>query len=215
MIPGLARLSSIDLGAETWSTPALLPGQGMIVAAARDGGIAAFGLMGDVRWRASFGEEITASPCVYRSATGDDRIVIGTHRGRLVSLDAATGETVWERFFGDLVRATVAAVRRDGRTRLYACSYGDRVWCLDGDEGSVLWSRRLPADYWGNQRGVVSSPAVADVDLDGRDEVLIGTRSWRCYCLDAETGFHLMKTCGVSDAAGLAGQPWRQILKGL
>jgi hypothetical protein len=33
--------------------------------------------------------------------------------------------------------------------------------------------------------------------------------------LDAELGFHLMNNCGVSDAAGLAGQPWRKILEGL
>ncbi|MFN3521971.1 MAG: hypothetical protein ACK4YQ_06955 [Phenylobacterium sp.] len=33
--------------------------------------------------------------------------------------------------------------------------------------------------------------------------------------LDAELGFHLMTVCGASDAAGLAGQPWRRILEGL
>jgi hypothetical protein len=33
--------------------------------------------------------------------------------------------------------------------------------------------------------------------------------------LDGELGFHLINTCGVDDAAGLAGQPWRKILEGL
>lgn len=54
---------------------------------------------------------------------------------------------------------------------------------------------------------------------DGDAELIITLRhpngAVETVCLDAETGFHLMKSCGVSDAAGLAGQPWRQILKGL
>jgi hypothetical protein len=33
--------------------------------------------------------------------------------------------------------------------------------------------------------------------------------------LDGDLGFHLINICGVNDAAGLAGQPWRKILEGL
>jgi hypothetical protein len=32
--------------------------------------------------------------------------------------------------------------------------------------------------------------------------------------IDAEVGFELMRNCGASDLAGLAGQPWRRMLKG-
>jgi hypothetical protein len=32
--------------------------------------------------------------------------------------------------------------------------------------------------------------------------------------IDAETGFTLMRNCGVSDVAGLTGHPWRRMLKG-
>ncbi len=32
--------------------------------------------------------------------------------------------------------------------------------------------------------------------------------------IDADIGFTLMKNCGVSDVAGLAGHPWRRMLKG-
>lgn len=54
---------------------------------------------------------------------------------------------------------------------------------------------------------------------DGEAELIVtlshpnGARE--TIALDADLGFHLMTVCGVQDAAGLAGQPWRRILEGL
>lgn len=53
---------------------------------------------------------------------------------------------------------------------------------------------------------------------DGSAELVVRLRyedgSEGALAIDAEAGFELMKNCGASDLAGLAGQPWRRMLKG-
>lgn len=54
---------------------------------------------------------------------------------------------------------------------------------------------------------------------DGEAELVVSLRhangALETVSLDAELAFHLMAACGVSDAADLAGHPWRRILEGL
>jgi hypothetical protein len=61
--------------------------------------------------------------------------------------------------------------------------------------------------------------AVVAPGHDGAAELVISLRhpngGLETVALDAELGFHLMKSCGVASAAGLPGQPWRRILEGL
>lgn len=65
----------------------------------------------------------------------------------------------------------------------------------------------------------VIASAVVGPGHDGEAELIVtishpnGARE--TIALDAELGFHLMNACGVSDVAGLTGQPWRRILEGL
>jgi hypothetical protein len=53
---------------------------------------------------------------------------------------------------------------------------------------------------------------------DGAAELVVRLRyangAEASVSIDAEAGFELMKNCGVADVAGLAGQPWRRLLKG-
>jgi hypothetical protein len=52
---------------------------------------------------------------------------------------------------------------------------------------------------------------------DGAAELLVrlryGNGAEDVVAVDAEVGFRLMKNCGASDLDGLAGQPWRRMLK--
>lgn len=54
---------------------------------------------------------------------------------------------------------------------------------------------------------------------DGAAELLVTLRyangSQAQVAIDAEAGFALMRNCGASDLAGLTGQPWRRMLKGV
>ena len=67
--------------------------------------------------------------------------------------------------------------------------------------------------------GAVICAAAVGAGHDGEAELVVTLRhangALETIALEADLGFHLMKTCGVSDAAGLAGQPWRRILEGL
>jgi hypothetical protein len=53
---------------------------------------------------------------------------------------------------------------------------------------------------------------------DGAAELVVRLRyangAEDAVAIDAATGFQLMKNCGASELAGLAGQPWRRMLKG-
>jgi len=77
--------------------------------------------------------------------------------------------------------------------------------------------RPLPAAGVASEAVILS--AAVGPGHDGEAELIVtlahpnGARE--TLALDAELGFHLMTVCGVHDAAGLAGQPWRRILEGL
>ncbi len=177
------------LSAETWSTPLLVAaGNVRVIAAARDGSL--IGLDGGLQkvWSLALGSEITASPnCATPGAPGS-LVTVGTHAGRMVAVDPATGRIAWERDLHREIRATVSFATVGGRLLAYVASYGDRLRALDALDGTTVWSRWLPPSVWARMDGVVSSPCIADVDGDGELEVVIGTRAFRVYCLSAADG---------------------------
>ena len=99
------------------------------------------------------------------------RLFVGTHNGRVLALDAASGEQVWEFATGDSVLAAPAV---DG-ARLYAGSYDKHVYALDATSGRLLWKRDT-------QGAVVSTPAVAG------DLVVVGNRCYDLLGIRAATG---------------------------
>lgn len=169
------------LSAETWSTPLVVrAGAVRVVAAARDGSVVGLDGALQEQWRLSLGAEVTASP------NAGALVVVGSHAGRLVALDPATGRVAWERAFGREIRASASFARVDGRALAFVAVYGDRVIALDADTGETAWTRWLPPSVWIGKDGIVSSPAV--VTLGGAPRVLVGNRAFRIYALDAATG---------------------------
>jgi hypothetical protein len=192
MIDGLIPLVEIALSAETWSTPLWLRLEGVLVAATRDGRVSAWRPSGERVWSREVGNVITASPNFARLRDGQSVVLIGAHDGGLSALDARDGRTRWQRALGGVIRASVsvAASEHSGarEPQVFAASYGDYLWSIDAASGEVRWRKWLPRHVWARSRGVVSSPIVADVDGDGRLEVVVGTRSWRLFCVDADSG---------------------------
>lgn len=104
----------------------------------------------------------------------------------------------------------------DGKLEVLTCdTYGFTLYCLDPDSGGVLWQfTPSPAAYV-----IIATPTVADLDLDGNLEVLVGTMDsgggGRLFCLDHEgaelwmyetpgsgiTGWQLVSAC-VGDVNG-------------
>jgi outer membrane protein assembly factor BamB len=104
-------------------------------------------------------------------AVASGRLFLGTHDGRVLALDPARGETLWEFASGDSVLAAPAV---DGG-RVFFGSFDGHVYALEAASGKLLWKR--------DTRGpVVSTPAVAG------DRLVVGNRSYDLVGLDARTG---------------------------
>ncbi len=99
------------------------------------------------------------------------RLYLGTHDGRVLAVDPARGERLWEFASGDSVLAAPAVA--DGR--VVFGSFDGHVYALEASTGKLLWKR--------DTRGaVVSTPAVVG------DRVVVGNRSYDLLGLDARTG---------------------------
>jgi len=191
----LTPLGDLQLTCETWSTPLAvqLQDQVILIATDRAGGVSAFAGAGlELLWRRDLKAEITSSPIAVARRAGEEAlVVIGQHDGQVHLLDPRTGETRRVIELGATVRSVVAAadINRDGDVELVIAAYGPSV-CAYSLDGDLLWRRRLPKHVMvgGTKRGIVSSPLIADVDGDGRLEIVVGVRSARIFCLDAQSG---------------------------
>lgn len=104
-------------------------------------------------------------------AVAGDRLVLGTHDGRVLCLAASDGSRVWEHGTGGSVLA--APVVAGGR--VWAGSYDGNVVALDATTGRRVWAHDTG-------KPVVSTPALAG----GR--VIVGSRSYDLLGLDAGSG---------------------------
>ncbi len=217
MLCSLAPRLEVGLGAETWSTPLWVRECGALVAATREGQLGAWRADGTLLWKQQLGNVLSASPNLLRLNDGA-HVIIGSHDGWLSAVEVANGHFRWRRNLGSMIRASAAVTGGPGsagapsaRSTAYVASYGDYLWRIDGETGAVAWRKWLPRHVWARGRGVVSSPIVADVDGDGRLEVVVGTRSWRVFCVQADTGalrwwrgfdYGVDSTCTVAEIDG-------------
>jgi outer membrane protein assembly factor BamB len=157
--------------------------KGAVYLQADDGVLYALdGASGQERWRARVVEKpITrlppSEPTSRYDHFGSDvvvdgpRLFLGTHDGRVLCLEAATGKEAWHFASGDSVLAA-PAVDAD---RVYFGSYDGAVYALDKATGALVWKHATG-------KPVVSTPAVAD------DRVIVGSRSYDLLGLEAKTG---------------------------
>lgn len=190
----VALLRELPLLGETWSTPAIVETSDgpLLVAVDRAGEVKAFrGSSLTEAWRHDLGCEITSSPTVADvDGDGEEEILLATHGGDLLVI-SGQGEIKSRIALGETIRSTpaVADLDGDGRPEIVLSTYGPYGVALRWT-GEILWRRRLPKHLFiaGTKRGSVSSPLVADVDLDGAVEIVFGTRSARLFCLEGATG---------------------------
>lgn len=195
-------LKTLQLGGETWSTPAVKVGyakfSSVIVACDRGGDVIAFdGSSASQIWRLNFSSVITASPIIVDISSESAVVIVGDERGMLTALKLECGSIIWSIRCGKAIRATAAA--DENTNTLFVGGYGAWLFKVNTLNGSVLWKKYLPKHefFRGTKQGIVSSPLLADVDLDGELEVVTGMRSRRMFCMSAGTGtfkwFHEFK----------------------
>lgn len=133
-------------------------------------------------------------PVVYERALGSgysavlvagDRLYTGYHDGTheaIVALDAASGQTLWQRPIASQYRESHVLQFGKGPNatplvvgdRLFAVSFGGRAYALDTADGRVLWQRDLVADFGATvqQFGYAAAP-IAESDPARGDFVIL------------------------------------------
>lgn len=117
-----------------------------------------------LRWQAKIGAIVDSSPAV---ALG--RVYVGAADGRVICVDAFTGQLYWQAETGSDVISSPAVANE----RVYIGSDDGKLYCFDAQAGTLQWS-------FATQSAIASSPLVAD----GR--ALIASTDGRLYCLDLE-----------------------------
>jgi hypothetical protein len=187
---------------EAFSTPAIadVTGDGVaeMVVASLDGSLEAYELPGRrLRWRTSVGKSAIETSPVVRDLDGDGRIeiVVGTMDGRVLVVEGATGRIARVltqldplhcplgidcRPDGFFATPAVADVNGDGVLDIIAPSWDHTVYAWSST-GRLLWRTYLEDTLW-------SSPTVADIDRDGRPEIILGGDIWAGNPLGAPEG---------------------------
>jgi len=165
-----------------------------IVVVDDDGNMICLSPKGEVKWALALKGQIQSWEVPVLADLGSEgrkAVVIGNTGGLVTCVDHE-GKALW-RFQGDRGRIgpiCVGDVDGDGRVEIVFGSDSGRVYCLSG-EGAWLWETEQREDTAFGR----SAPLLADVNSDGRLEILIGksfaSPKQRLYCLDGATGRQL------------------------
>ncbi|KAG8248869.1 hypothetical protein J6590_032442 [Homalodisca vitripennis] len=96
-----------------------------------------------IAWSYDLGKCVDASPTIIVYSSGRGCVVIGSHSGRLASLDLASGTLQWDLQLPDRIESsfTPSACATCG---LVGC-YDGKVYCVNMTNGGILWSYKTNA----------------------------------------------------------------------
>jgi len=162
-----------------------------ILAADSEGNLVCLVAEGKLKWTSRFrGQAFQWNAPVIMSLDNDrhSRVIIGDATGYLTCFDC-DGKLLWE-FRADRGRISpisVGDVNGDGSPEIIYGSDGGRVYCIS-ENGKWLWEKDPEEDSPFGR----SAPVVADINSDGKMEILIAKSNYspkqRLYALDAGTG---------------------------
>ncbi|OYN88475.1 outer membrane protein assembly factor BamB family protein, partial [Parenemella sanctibonifatiensis] len=171
------RLSAVDpsRGRVVWEVSTsrvhtnLAVGADLVVAGSADGTVPAVRPTdGSVAWRTDLGHPVMSDPLVATIA-GADAVVVMTG-DRLVRLDAATGEVVWESTMPGVSAGRAAA----DDERIYLGLGDGKAWAVDAATGELQWEREL-ANRDGSYRRLIYGPWTHQTTLITDSLVFVST----------------------------------------
>jgi hypothetical protein len=116
-------------------------------------------------------------------------VIVGAFWGPVYRINGAAGTQVWSRATGGqssggvLQMKVLHDVTGDGIDEVVIALLGGGGWCLNGDNGNIVWS--VPT---GNTMGIAVIP---DLNQDGFDEVAIAVQSQGAMILRGQDGQQL------------------------
>jgi outer membrane protein assembly factor BamB len=149
------------------------------------------GKTGQVKWERSTGyPNCIDSPPAVADVDNDAKpeIIFGTFYGNVFCLNGEDGSICWQINLGTnsyiQSEPDILDVNGDGRLDIVVAQFqGDcRVYALWGNNGSTLWYSDAPQDY------IYHGGSFADIDEDGKPEIVIGCYDSHVYVLNAEDG---------------------------
>jgi len=149
------------------------------------------GATGDIEWSVSTGyPNCVDSPPAVADVDNDDKpeIIFGTFYGYVFCLNGEDGSIYWQINLGtdSYIQSgpNILDLDDDGQLDVVVAQYsGDcRIYALKGNDGSILWYCDAPSDY------MYHGGSFADIDEDGKPEIVIGSYDNHLYVLNGEDG---------------------------
>jgi outer membrane protein assembly factor BamB len=139
----------------------------------------------DVLWKFQTLGNVIATPAI-GDVDNDDQneVVIGSKDNKLYCLAGNTGNLEWSFTTGNQITgsAGLADFDNDGDLEVVVGSYDFNVYFIDGDENSNGIIDVSEYTLYATAGLVYSSPSIADLDLDGNLEIVIGSNDANVYC---------------------------------
>ncbi len=103
-------------------------------------------------------------------------VYLGTDNGQIIA-SSLDGRVLWTAAAKGKVRPApaLADLNGDGQVDVVIGDEDGTLYALDGRSGAPIWQVRTGANEYG-ARGFIASAAIADLDTDGRDDVVAGAR---------------------------------------
>ncbi|MBI4617414.1 MAG: protein kinase [Planctomycetes bacterium] len=116
---------------------------------------------------------------------GAPEVLVVSYKGRLHVLDGRTGATLWNDLAGGEALGRPAVARVEGLGTVIVAPFGGAgAAAIDWQRRAILWKA-----FEG--RAVLASPVVADLDRDGRQEVVLAAYDGEFAVHDLATGIRL------------------------
>ncbi|MEO0145405.1 MAG: FG-GAP-like repeat-containing protein [candidate division WOR-3 bacterium] len=140
---------------------------------------------------------VESSPVIFNVDGGTDiEVIVGSDCDSIFCLRGTDGTKKWSQKLSGDVQSSPAVGDCDGDGAMEVCvgSLNGYVYCLNGATGAIKWS-----NYLSPMLASVSTPvSLADIDKDGKLEVLAGTKvsgalEDTLFCLNGENGSVLWK----------------------